>query len=371
MKENIYIIIILALLTFSCEKENKIEFADLGTEMHISSNGMTSLDVQAVISVENPLKNLTTIEIVHQGIIDPDAEDDDPPIAPPSVNIGEITLSDGTGTITFTDAQLGISITDWTADLMFNSVFEGKDINRLYHLTVDSPFSIEDPGLTYRNDTTYHFVYAVEPVAASVTSVTVETKTGEQGTYVENVDKTYGAQDSLVIEPVNHGSPGDTLFVKVTATTGVKTDSVIAKLVIAALSFNDVDEFKLDSTANLAYDFILAREVDAAIAGDSADIELTSNLVTGGFNLGFIAQNNAEFIPVTSALYAEGDSLYAETADFSSPVTTVTSVSGGETYIYRTRRGVEAYEYGYLKVTLVDKPQGVLDDSYIMFEHKH
>ena len=179
MKNYIILTISFVLFLFACEKEHKIEFYDLGTEFSVSGSGMTSLDNQAEISVDNPLKNLSSLTVEHKGVTDPDDE----PITPAITDLGTITLSDGAGSITLTETQLGISETDWQASLMLDGVINGKAISRPYSITVESPFSTEDPGIAHRNDTSYYFQYAVEPASATVSDVAIETKTGSKGTY--------------------------------------------------------------------------------------------------------------------------------------------------------------------------------------------
>ncbi len=366
MKKNIIYILLLVFFGFSCgTKDADVEFYNLGTEMYLSTDGMTSLDVEAAISVDNPLKNLSAVDVSHIEVVDPN----DSTIAPPSTDLGTITMSDGAGSITLTEAQLGISEQDWTANLMLNAVIDGKEINRPVSISVDNPFSTEDPGITYRDDTSFYFKWSVEPVSATVSSVTIESKVGSEGTYTE-IAGTWKAEDSVEFVGSDYVI-SDTIFVRVTATAGTKTDSEVTELVVSPVSLDAVDEFMLDSTANLAYDLILAIEVDETTAGDSADVVLTSNLITGGFELGIDMPNQAEFVTATSTEYSNADVLVAMSADFSSPITSITNLVGGETYVYRTRRGTGAYSYGYIKVMAVVKPNGVLADSYIEFEHKH
>lgn len=352
-------------MMFSCTKENEIEFYDLGTEFYITTSGMTSLDEELVVSIENPLMNLTSIDVINTGVTDADGEDS---MDGYTIDLGSISLSDGIGSVTYTGEEMGLSEIGYTAALTCSSELDGKAIDRSTSITLSSPFTTVDPEIMHY-DKSYYFNYSVEPALATVSAVEIEIKTGSEASY-SAIAGSWAATDSILFLGTNY-DVNDTIFVKIIATAGTKIDSTVAELVVSPVAFDETDAFTLDSMANLAYDFILAVEVDITTAGDSADIELTSMEVLGGFDFGFELNNNAELIAVSSAEYGYADSIAAVITDFSSAVTSVDELGGGETYVYRTRRGTGTYSYGYLKVVDVVKPGGVFDDSYVEFEIRH
>lgn len=366
MKNN-KLIIILALIFFistSCEKaEHEINTTDLGTEFFISGS-YTSLDSEATLEIENQQKNLSVLNVTALGGIEADGETEfDPPVA----DLGEITISGGAGSITISDTDLGMTEIGASASFQFDGSNNGKSITRFYDLHVDDPISVEDPGVTHRSDTVYTFEWAIEPVSATVETVTVQTKTSSLDDYVD-LPGPFEALDHIEIVGTDY-AVGDTLFVNVIGTVGSKTASLESEVMIGPISLSNVESFKLDSEPGKAWDFVDMVYVDAGTSGASADIEFTGSYTDEGLIVGFVANQNAEFVMGTSADYDAADTLTVVNVDYSNAMTMNDNVSGGEIYFYRTKRGNDYY-YGIMKIMAVDKPQGVLEDSVIEFEYK-
>jgi hypothetical protein len=370
--KNYKIYMILSLLFFiaSCEKDNEIKFTELGTEFFISGS-FTSLDNEATLSIENQQSNIMQIDAIHLRIIDINDEGDfnneDTTIVESSVGI--IPIINGDGSITLSEVTLGMTEIGWRSDFQFDASFDGKAIQRFFTLTVDDPISVEDPGVTIRNDTVYHFTFAIEPASATVETVTVQTKVSTQGTYVP-LPGPFNAEDSIAITGSNY-AVGDTLFVKVTGTVGSKTAETETGLAIGALSVSHMESFKLDNTPDQAFDFIAADYVVTSQAGENADIEFIASYGTNGLIVGFEANQKAMFVPGTSLEYDAADSLSLINMDFSGAITSDDNVAEGNVYYFRTRRGSGAWFIGILKVAKLDKPQGILEDSYMEIEYKY
>jgi len=372
MKRNIiYILMSFILLAFSCTKEdNGIKTYDLGTEFFIDFSGYTSLDSEATFTITNQQKNLSEVKITNTGGLktEEDANGDLVPFE--STYSGTISISDGTGSITVTDSDLGMTEIGWTADFQFDSKFDSKDIVRYETVEVEDPITINDPGVTHRADTTFYVTFAVEPATATVDNVTVQWKTSSLADY-SDVTGSFKAEDSVAIMGSDYAI-GDTIFVKVTGTAGTKTQAKVAKIMVNPYSFMNEAGFMLDTTTNQAYDLIENRYVKStAEFGDSADIRFIASypLVGGPVEVGFESTNNAEFIAGTSDDYDYGDINFVQTADFTNAVSVVSDVNDGDVFLYRTKRGDGNYVYGIMKVS-VFKPQGVLEDSYLEISYK-
>ena len=175
------------------------------------------------------------------------------------------------------------------------------------------------------------------------------------------------AKDSVAITGSNY-SIGDTVYVNVIGMAGAKTTNTETKIVIQPNSFQNSASFKLDSTANRAYDFV----GDSAVttSDTTADIKLAVKQYVGGFDLGFASPNNTMFVKGTASDYNVADMMSIEGTDFSSAIISVEKASVGDVYIFKTMRGSKTH-YGVMKVTAVEKPQGLLADSYITIEYKY
>lgn len=360
--KKIQLLVIISLIFFmaSCQKDKGVQFYNLGSEFFISSPGYTSLDSQAVLSIKNISKNLTKVNVINLG----GTLANDSTFT--SSYTGSITIAgDGTGSTTLTDSDLGMDGIGASAKFEFDAVFNGKPFSKYYILNETDPISVTYPAIIHK-DTTYYFHFIIKPISATVSKVTVQTKVSAQGTYA-NVAGTFSAVDSIPVKGSDYNA-GDSLFVKVTGTAGSKSDSTVTEIVIKPNSYSHLATFTLDSTANQAFD--LVGDSIVPVGNASADIALISNSFTGGYTLGFSSPNNTLFVKGTAGDYAVTDKIEIAATDFSSAITENNNASVGEVYIFKTMRGNKPY-YGVMKITKVEKPQGVLSDSYITIEYKH
>jgi len=219
-----YIILSLIFFVASCQKKSAIQFYNLGSEFFISSPGYTSLDSQAVLSINNISKNLTKVNVINLGGTLASGS------AFTSSYTGSIAIaSDGTGSTTLSDSDLGMDGIGASAKFEFDAVFDGKPFSRYYTLKETDPISVKYPTIMHK-DTTYYFHFKIEPVSATVSKVTVQTKVSAQGTYTD-VAGTFNAADSIPVKGFDYNA-GAALFVKVTGTAGSKTASTVTKIVI-------------------------------------------------------------------------------------------------------------------------------------------
>ncbi|GET32263.1 hypothetical protein PbJCM13498_11260 [Prolixibacter bellariivorans] len=354
----------------ACQKDeaNKVDFYNLGTEFLISSDGLTSLDNSATVTIDNQQKNLSSLSVTLLN----NSDEDGNVLSDSQKDLGTIDLTDGSGSMTLTNADLGISKIDYSASLQFVGSYDGKTITRYKTITVADPISIEAPDITHRTDTVFHVLFSVEPVTETVDGVTVETKVGSAGTYAA-LTGPFNTTDSIEVKGTDY-NVGDTIFVKVTGTAGTKSATSVAKVPIAPYSFSNVETFTLDTTSNQAYDLMKTRYVNTTAAGDSADVQFTAAypVVGGGpVHVGFNALNNAQLVKGSADDYTNADMAAIEATDFSGSTTSAPDVAAGDVYIFRTKRGTGDYMYGVLKVTAVNKPQGILEDSSIEIEYKY
>jgi len=367
--KNIKLIILSTLIIFiaACEKEDLIKTNDLGTEFFISGS-YTTLDGMAIISVENQQKNLSSIQVTALGGVA--ADDDETEIPAPVENLGAISVSDGAGAMTIMDNDLGLDgqPVGSTMDYELSSSYSGKSITRYFTLSLDNPISVDVPMVTHRSDTTFTFEYAVEPANATVTTVTLQSKVGELGTY-SPISGDWGAEGSFQIKGSDY-NVDDTLFVKVMASSDAgKTVSEETAVPINTVMVEGLESFTLNMNDKMAYDLINMENVESTSA--NADMVFTGEYQPGtNPKVGFMS-NNAEFVMGTSTDYANADVVTISNMDFTGAVMMDDDVMEGDVYFFRTKHGSGDWFYGIMKVTMVDKPQGVLEDSYIEIEFKY
>jgi hypothetical protein len=357
MKKIIFYLIAVVFVFAACEEQDNLERYDLGTEFFVSDGGITSLDSKVTINVLNQPKNISTIEVFNGGD-----------------KIGDMNLTDGTGSVEIEAANIGLNDIDDEALLKLQGVADnGNPIERFHYLVVENPISITEPGLTHNYDSTFYLMYRVETYSVNVDSVVVMGKIND-GNYDVVGRPDMGSIDSVAISPKALSLQiGDIVHVKVIAYAGAKSAVTETEMVVNPCSYQNENIFKLDTTANMAYDLIEARMIESTTEyGDSADVAFSAGYSADGpLKVGFKSPNNAEFIVGTDDDYMVADKISIEEKDFSSAVSAVEDAKPGDVYIYRTKRGSDDYVYGVMKVKKVSKPEGVLEDSCIALQYKH
>lgn len=347
MRKILLNIALLALIfSIGCsEDEDRYAFQE-SAGLYISSDGLTQLDTQFTIDVEASNIKCTEVTFTPGGVVTI------------TNGVGSITLSADTYELYDVDSA---AYFEAVANIVSNPLY-------FYDIAVSEAVSVGDPGVMH-SDSMYYFTWNVEPVSATVTGVTIETKVGVNDTYAA-VTGPFSAEDSTGFTGTDYAT-GDTIYVKLTASTASKSTTKVTMLNVSPYSYENVATFMLDTTTNLAYDFMLQRYVDASVAGDSADIEFYAYYAPGGgLVVSFEAPQKAEFVPATASDYANADVVDIETTNFSSAITDAVA-NAGDVYMFRTQRGAGDYFFGIMKVTKVDKPQGVVEDSYFEIEIKY
>jgi hypothetical protein len=222
-----YIIISLIFFIASCQKDNEIEFYDLGSEFFIHGGDYTSLDDETLIWVINQPANLSAVNVTNMGNIDADGN----PIIPASPYTGTISIVGDSGAINLSDVNLGMTEIGWTAKLQFSATYDGKTFLRYLTVEVADPVSISAPkGNVIESDTVVEFGWDIAPALASVETVTVQTKVSVLGDYVD-LPGPFEASDSFEINGADYNL-GDTLFVNVIGTNGDKSASTETEIVV-------------------------------------------------------------------------------------------------------------------------------------------
>lgn len=365
MKKIIYYLFISVFAFTACEEQDNIERYDLGAEFFVSNHGMTSLDDNVTFSVNNISKNLSELNVkcISSG-----------------KDLGSLTLTDGIGSATYSGSDLGVSEIEDAAKLEFAGSIDGKSIIRNGSVEVSDPISFDELDVLHKN-TMYYLIYTVAPVSATVASVKVETKVGENGTYIPatpiNGELDDHGQDSIAISGLAY-NVGDSIFVKLTANTATKTAVSEYVIVVAPDSYSNVTEFTMDDLYNiatsdsLAFDLIKGEPVISAEAGDSADIAMRvvkSEDPDKILDIGFGSMNNVELVKSDADTYAIADKYDIQHTDFSSAEKGTEAVAG-DYFVYRTKRGSEDYVYGVLKVVSVNE-QVDISKCTITIEYKH
>jgi hypothetical protein len=364
MKKIIFYLIAIVFVAFtSCEEQDNIDRYDLGTEFLASNGGITSLDDNVTVNINNISKNLSEVSVVLMG----DSEKD----------LGKISLSDGTGAATYTNVELGLSGIGSAASLKFSSTIDGKSIIRYGSVEVESPFTLTPPdGLEHR-DTTYYFIYEVAPVSAAVTSIDVSTKVGSGGTYAPATPVNGDLKkDSIPLKGLDY-NVDDTIFIMVIAKTATKTDTANAEVIVAPDSYDKVVKFTMDDLYNietsdsLAFDLIGERAIAKSVAGDTADLVMSVKKGAGDaiLDFEFVSENNLELVETTKDFYNNADKKDISDTDFSSAGQRFDAVAG-KYYVYRTKRGSGDYVYGVLRVVEVNE-QVDISACTLTLEYKH
>lgn len=360
----------------SC-KEDEVSYYKLGSEFVVSTHGYTTLDNSVVLSVDTAF-NVSSLTVTHMGGFQADGKT---AFVVPNTALGTLTVTNGVGELVVSDVNMGMNVIGMKSTVRFTAVADdGTDINRSLSVAVTNPFAITKPTVLNQKNADVDFKFKITPATATVTSVGVQTKKFYNGTYAD-VAGPFTTTGTVKINGSNY-SIGDTIYVKVTASTAAPRTAVsVTKLVVGMYSYPTTTTVKLTpSTTTSIYDLAKRRfikNVDEVAMLDSVDIKYARTDFSGGFTIGFTAPQKAQFVKVTgtpteiATVYSNANAVTTAATDFSSAVTSVADVAVGDVYIYRTQRGSAAYTYGMLKITAVSKPEGVAANSSFTFELKN
>jgi hypothetical protein len=375
MKNTRFLILLsLIFIMASCQKDQEIETTDLGTEFFISDNGYTSLDTDVTISIDNQKANLSTVKMTALGITDAD----DGEVVPPVAN-WDIAISGGAGTVTISSADLGMTDAGWSADFQFDATFDGKAIQRFHSFSVKNPMSLTSPYIwaenddeeivetavtVYQNDDVQYIKWDIAPKRATIESLKIETKVGENGIYVEIPGGYEFDFDSLAIDG-NDYNANDTVFYMFTAKNGSHEQVGDLNFVVNTVEFANEGGTALNTTSTQGFDLV-SNEIVAASA-DTSDFQMVHVVMT---SIGFVSNNNALFVAADETVYDNNDIVEAKAVfDAGTQESGFANVEIGDVFVYKTMRGTDEH-YGIIKITAAYLTTGGGGD-YFEFEYRY
>ena len=223
-KTLLYTLASISLLATSCQEKNEIEFTSLGSEFFISDSGLTSLDAKTTVSIANDQKNLSNVELFSTDL-----------------SLGEVTLSDGAGSMDLTLAQLGVADIEDEVTLTGKGVIDGKPFERTHTVTVGDATSFETSGDLYefKSDRDTLFI-SVSTEITDITSVVLEGAENDAALVVLPFDKEEldGTSFEGYVVLGNYLADGDSLVGKISATSSVRTEVTEFTLYVSGKSFD-------------------------------------------------------------------------------------------------------------------------------------
>jgi hypothetical protein len=350
-----YILIILVISLASCEKDNQNEFYDLGTEFLVSNDGYSSLDTEVTFTIDNLKKNLTEVTMLDHGTV---------------------ALTDGVGSITLTSSELGISAADDEATYQFDGIFEGKSIIRYEGITVKNPMSLTSPYIwalndedemvetsviVYQNDEVQYIKYDIAPKRATVESLLIETKVGEDGTYAIVPGDFDTSFDSLSVVGSNY-LPTEVVYYKFTAKNGTHEQVGEIHFTINQVTFPNAGGAHLgviDATTTQGFDLLTNEIVPAGT--DTTSFAMSHVILT---SVGLESSNGTLFVLADAATYDNNNVVEVKALfDAGTQESGFASINDGDYFIYKT-----GDNYGVIKISAVYLTTDGLGD-YFEFEY--
>ena len=360
--KKIFFIIAIAVVAFaSCEKEEDYTFNDnlvpgFGSQQTL----FTSLDNEVTVNFtfNNPDVNQLTINHVITT-----AGDDT--LKMNKGKIETVSISNKKGSVTFSrsDLAFGENTNTGTAKLTATATnVEGKPSSN-FKVNLEHPLQNLTLGETVYHDDASHYM-----------KVTYKRSTGIDLTVQRMVDKVndddaddeYGDpmgvslntepnDDNLIIDSIevvgNDYSINDTVYYKFTASSGNYDVENVISFPVEKPFYGTTGTFTLDTTEEQAYNLVANKLVVDSTGIDSADVAINYG---GGTTIGFESDHNAMFSSATEEIYENNNVDEVESEyDANAASSSVTNVSKGDVYIYKTTREIDGETeeyYGLLKV---------------------
>ncbi len=340
---NFYLLVLLIVfMASSCKKDYDIETYNLGSEILISNDGLTTLDTDFTISVDNISKNLSDVTMIYFDTITKVIAID----------------PEGKGAINLSVDDIHSDTIDHSVKFTFNAVYNSKPFTRYNSITVHNPTSLTSPYIwekndddeleevsvtVYQNSDVQYIKYSVAPERATVDAIKIETKVGG-GTYTEVAGTFDPTFDSLPVVGDGYNA-GDEVFYQFTATSGAKTQVDGLSFIINTVTFPHHGGSKLSVDDN---GFDLMSDANVGVGTDTTDFAMTHVVFT---SIGFESTNGTMFVNTTEELYNNNDVVETKAAYAAgTPVASVASISEGDYFIYKTARDGAEY-YGVIKIT--------------------
>ncbi|WP_373057134.1 hypothetical protein [Zunongwangia sp. H14] len=242
-----------------------------------------------------------------------------------------------------------------------------------FTVSVGKVVSLGNAGDEYSNPTettmdslsSVELAYEVYTLSAPVDEVTLMFKKNADGTYTNSgVDLSaeggYIKLSETDYEDLNL-MVNDTLYYKVTATSGSMTDVVESMVAITPKAFSTTNSVTLTDDPLLNQLNLSTGEISAE-SNEEGEIRYMDPV-------GFEVVNDADisFVEVESDFFDDADVLSARAAfEAGTPVTSVTNLESGDVYVYKTTRDVEDEDenvetynfYGVLRISNVTSVDG-------------
>lgn len=358
MKKIIISIIALSFMfLIGCDDEKKdfpYNYPD-GAGLETSGGVITVLDNELTFNLTVKDPECTKVKVV--GVSD----------TIKGVELGNINIESGKGSIKLSSENLKIAkVGDKSVVQFITNISNSASYDR--EVEIESAFSkVIEPEMVHK-DTIYHFGWELKPYEAKVNKITVEKKVGELAAYQKYTTE-FKQIDSIPLEAKKYNLL-DTIYLRVIAYANTnKTDTLEKKIVVESFA-DGVEATKVTLKSKVeesVYSFIKKDYVEAT--SDMANIQFTSDN-TGDIKIGFKALGNIEFVMSTKEIYDSVGTVALKMANFDTPLTMNDNLKGGEVYSFRIEQAGGDYVYGIMKIIKVDKPQGVLNDSYFTIEFK-
>ena len=284
-----------------------------------------------------------------------------------AAKVGTLTLAGGMGTFTTSLASLGVGAAGQNRYVGFEYKVDGNSANEACYVRNTSPFTVTPPTGVVQNTVAKDFTIAVKTASALITAVTTETKVTKNAAYPAAVPFTVPGtattfSNKLTFTGATY-NPGDTIYVRVNATTAVATKSIEKSFVVGVYTFPTTTAgVKFANDLTKAYN--LVTKVFAATGTAENDNMIFASVP--GTSIGWTAGITTEFVKSTLATYNANNQV-AAIAEFTAgaKLANVADVKVDEVYIYKTMRGATAH-YGMFKVTAkVENANPALDSFTI------
>ena len=347
------ILLMIVVAISGCEEnETVVPFSESESLLTFSSHPTSEAsftEIDPVVIPINVAGNASSVEVRDES----------------GASVGTVSISSGEGTFTTALTDLGIEAAGSSADLRFVVTEpDGREVRYPFTVNTIAPVSISAPGELLQNQVPAFFNFEVSTENTEVSNITVEQKTGAAGTYTPFADE-FTATDSVGIMGINY-SVGDTVFVRVSATSEGLTSASEASAVVGTSTFaNESEEVQLSSDMP-AYDLVAA--TDTVVGSPAADV----TFVLGDMNqVGFQSTNGATFVSTDdSDIYDNADQVATQSLyESGTPASAVVDVEEGDTFIYQTTRD-GAVAYGIIRITDVSRTNDDDGDSFA-FTHKY
>jgi len=219
-----------------------------------------------------------------------------------------------------------------------------------------------DEPLYELSDIVKNFTYKIAPKTSTDVAVKVETKVGKAGTYTDLWTKDYDSEDLDIAFMGSDYSKNDTVFVKLTATSGDYSETISSSIAISEYLLGETGSLKIN-VDKAGYDLVGDSIIDVAEA--ACNIKFTHDY--DSHEIGFDGLNSTSFVLI------EDENLIGETNlpvlkaafDAGTAVAELDNVVANEEYIVKHTRGTDVY-YGIIVIKETNQALDTNEDFVMM-----